>query len=91
MTARVQVRFLLHFETWAGTKEAFVQADTLGELLAKVQRDCGLEDRILDGARTKPWTRVLLNGRDAFVLNGLETRLAPGDRVALVFPFMESG
>lgn len=91
MSARVQVRFLLHFEAWAGTKEAFVEADTLGELLARVQLEYRLEDRILDGARTKPWTRVLLNGRDASLLDGLETRLSPGDRVALVFPFMESG
>ena len=91
MSVRVQVRFLLHFEGWAGTKEAFVEAETVGELLAKVQDEYGLRDRILDGDRTKPWTRVLLNGRDVFLLDGLGTPLSLGDRIALVFPFIESG
>jgi len=91
MCPQVDVRFLLHFREWAGTPEARIEADTVRDLVARVQRDFHLEGRILEGSRPRPWTRILLNGRDVMLLGGLDRKLSPGDRVAFVYPFMESG
>lgn len=90
MSPQVSVTFLLHFREWARAKEAQIQADTIGELVSKVEPQFHLEGRILDGGRPKPWTRILLNGRDVMLLDGLHTKLRPGDQVHLVYPFMES-
>ncbi|MFP4591089.1 MAG: MoaD/ThiS family protein [Halobacteriales archaeon] len=40
------------------------------------------------GDRTRPYARVLVNGRFNEHLDGLDTRLRDGDRVALMYPFV---
>lgn len=41
-----------------------------------------------EGEQTKPFARVLVNGRFNEHLGGLDTRLEDGDRVALMKPFV---
>lgn len=41
-----------------------------------------------EGERTRPYARVLVNGRFNELLDGFDTELEDGDRVALVNPFM---
>lgn len=41
-----------------------------------------------EGEQTRAYARVLVNGRFNESLDGLDTRLDDGDRVALVYPFM---
>ncbi|AQL44004.1 pterin cluster protein [Halorientalis sp. IM1011] len=41
-----------------------------------------------EGEQTRAYARVLVNGRFNESLDGLDTALADGDRVALVYPFM---
>jgi molybdopterin converting factor small subunit len=41
-----------------------------------------------EGEQTRAYARVLVNGRFNESLDGLDTVLADGDRVALVYPFM---
>jgi len=91
MSPHVRVKFLLHFREWAGAKETELEAATLGELIDKVEHRFHLEGKILAGARPPPWTRILVNGRDAMLTEGRETRLESGDQVAFVYPFMDGG
>ena len=41
-----------------------------------------------EGEQTRAYARVLVNGRFNELLDGLDTHLEDGDRVALVYPFM---
>ena len=41
-----------------------------------------------DGERTRAYARILVNGQFNEVLDGFDTELEPGDRVALVNPFL---
>lgn len=41
-----------------------------------------------DGEQTRAYARVCVNGRFNEALDGLDTELADGDRVALIYPFM---
>jgi molybdopterin converting factor small subunit len=41
-----------------------------------------------DGERTRAYARILVNGQFNEVLDGFDTELADGDRVALVNPFL---
>lgn len=41
-----------------------------------------------EGEQTRPYARVLVNGRFNELLDGFDTELEDGDRVALVNPFM---
>ncbi len=91
MSPEVEVGFLLHFREWTGTSRARAEAGTVRELIAKLERTYPLAGKILAGPRPRPWTRILLNGRDVMLLDGLDTRLKAGDRVALAYPWMESG
>lgn len=41
-----------------------------------------------EGEQTRPYARVTVNGRFNEHLDGLDTELADGDRVALLYPFI---
>jgi molybdopterin converting factor small subunit len=41
-----------------------------------------------EGEQTRPYARVLVNGRFNELYEGFDTELEEGDRVALVYPFM---
>jgi molybdopterin converting factor small subunit len=38
----------------------------------------------------RPWARVLVNGRSHEFLNGLDTELRNGDRIALIYPYADN-
>jgi len=84
--------------------EAFLEAYDIADLLvAETEAEASTEgwarlpdldalpDRWVDnpeGERTRPYARVLVNGRFNELLDGFDTELEDGDRVALVNPFM---
>ena len=41
-----------------------------------------------EGEQTKPYARVLVNGKFNEVLDGFDTRIEDGDRVSFVYPFI---
>jgi molybdopterin converting factor small subunit len=41
-----------------------------------------------EGEQTKPYARVLVNGKFNEVLDGFDTKIEDGDRVSLVYPFI---
>jgi molybdopterin converting factor small subunit len=41
-----------------------------------------------EGEQTKPYARVLINGKFNEVLDGFDTGIENGDRVSLVYPFI---
>jgi len=41
-----------------------------------------------EGEQTKPYARVLVNGKFNEVLDGFDTKIADDDRVSLVYPFI---
>ncbi|WP_299332956.1 MoaD/ThiS family protein [Haloplanus sp.] len=41
-----------------------------------------------EGEQTKPYARVLINGKFNEVLDGFDTEIEDGDRVSLVYPFI---
>ncbi|SDK19622.1 hypothetical protein [Natronorubrum texcoconense] len=41
-----------------------------------------------DGDRSRPYGRICLDGQFSDNLDGLETRLEDGDRIALLYPFL---
>lgn len=83
------MKFLLHFRDWAGEKEVKMEANTIRDLIEKLHQRYNLRGRILDDSRPKLYVRIFINGRDAMLLSGLDTRLRSGDSVALVYPFIE--
>jgi molybdopterin converting factor small subunit len=38
----------------------------------------------------RPWARVLVNGRSHEFVDGLDTELHNGDRIALIYPYTEN-
>ncbi|WP_396610539.1 MoaD/ThiS family protein [Haloferax sp. S1W] len=55
---------------------------------AKTDRLPGTWRKNPEGEQTRAYARVMVNGRFNELLDGLDTRLEDGDRVALVYPFM---
>ncbi|MFB6255234.1 MAG: MoaD/ThiS family protein [Haloplanus sp.] len=41
-----------------------------------------------EGEQTKPYARVLVNGKFNELLDGFDTRIEDGDRVSFVYPFI---
>jgi sulfur-carrier protein adenylyltransferase/sulfurtransferase len=68
-------------------KEARIsaEANSLGKLLATIaDRFPGLKDRIYHDGVIAPHLNIYINGEEMHSLNGLDTALTEGDRVALV-------
>jgi MoaD family protein len=75
----------------AGQAEFAVEAATVGEALAML---CAanevLQEAIFDGGHLRPHVRVMVNGHDTELLDGLETPVRDGDQIA-VFPPIAGG
>lgn len=75
----------------AGQAEFSVAAATVGEALAQLcANNVDLQDAIFDGGRLRPHVRVMVNGHDTELLDGLETPVRKGDQIA-VFPPIAGG
>lgn len=63
----------------------------LREALEEILGFYRIRDLILTSEGSlRPWARILLNGRMHELVGGLEAKLNDGDRIALVYPFIES-
>ena len=72
-------------------QELDIPAATVGELLAELGRRFPALRPILEQQREgRPYVKVLVNGRLADQLQGLDTPLGPGDTVG-VFPPVAGG
>lgn len=75
----------------AGQAEFAVEAATVGEALAQLCANyVDLQDAIFDGGQLRPHVRVMVNGHDTELLDGLETPVREGDQIA-VFPPIAGG
>ncbi|MHA1302490.1 MAG: ubiquitin-like small modifier protein 1 [Candidatus Heimdallarchaeaceae archaeon] len=70
-----------------GKKQLEMKAETVEDLLGQLFRKYGegLESELTDNTgQLKKVYRVIINGRNVNLLNGLETKLKEGDLVAIV-------
>ncbi len=94
----VTVKGVANFADLLGTREpqeiAVPQGTTVRDLLAILIKEYGerLAARIFtaESGELRKDFRPLLNGRDLFFLNGLDTELKDGDRFTLM-PFLAGG
>lgn len=90
---RVTVRFLSIARLRAGTSgaELSFSENKLGDVVQEIVKRYDIADIILtEDGEVRPWARVLVNGRSQEFLGGLDTRLAEGDRIALIYPYAEA-
>ncbi|WP_049918089.1 MoaD/ThiS family protein [Haloferax denitrificans] len=64
------------------------EADATTRGWARVERPPGTWRKNPEGEQTRPYARVLVNGVFNENLDGFDTRLEDGDRVALMKPFL---
>jgi MoaD family protein len=88
----VQVEILGHFAELAGRKGAAVEIDTptVAGLLAQIRKSWshGFIEAIWDRENEEPTHSVVIlaNGKPIYHQDGLETKLAEGDRVTFLPP-----
>jgi molybdopterin synthase sulfur carrier subunit len=71
----------------AGTTEVFVEGDTVRAVLQSLCADnAALAAAIFDGTQLRAHLRVLVNGRDIELAQGLDTLLEMHDQVAIFSP-----
>jgi molybdopterin synthase sulfur carrier subunit len=75
----------------AGKSELAAAGATIREALEAV---CAgnekLQTAVFDGSTLRPHVRVMINGRDSELADGLETAVSPNDQIA-VFPPIAGG
>lgn len=90
----VQVRLLANFQEMAGTGQIDLDAGNVREVLdLLVDRYEGLSTELFeskDRGRLRDRVKIMVNGINIEFLEGLETELGEGDRVA-VFPTIAGG
>ena len=92
--ARVTVKLFTSLREIAGTKETTIEGESVRETLDELVRAYGdkfysaIFDR--DTGKIRRYYSVLVNGRNIYLLDGLDTRLKDGDTVS-VFPPVGGG
>ena len=90
----VEVKFFATFRDIAGRPKIDTEAETVSEALADVtERFAGLEDAVFDDESEnslKSNVVLMVNGRNILHLNGLDTSLEDGDKLA-IFPPVGGG
>lgn len=76
----------------ANIRQMGVPGRTIREVLSALCGDKpGLRAALLDGDQLRPYVRVMVNGRDIELAQGLETVLASEDQVAIFPPIVGGG
>ncbi|MGQ4832349.1 MAG: MoaD family protein [Candidatus Asgardarchaeia archaeon] len=87
--AKVRVLPLARVRAIMGVKETTIEAETVEELIKKLIKKYGknLEAELFDSrGNLKDYYRIVINGRNIKLLNGLKTRLKDNDLVAIMPP-----
>ena len=91
---KVRMKMFANMQEISGTGEVSLEADTVMSALEQlVDMFARLKAEIFEdyGRRElKARVKIMVNGRNIDYLDGLETRLSEGDRVA-VFPILAGG
>ena len=75
----------------AGQAEIMVDGETVGEVLARlVNNNLALQEVIFSGDALQTHVRVMINGRDIELADGLQTAVSADDQIA-VFPPLAGG
>jgi molybdopterin synthase sulfur carrier subunit len=75
----------------AGTKEQDITGATIREVLEKICADDeSLRKAIFEGTKLHQHVRVMVNGRDSELVQGLETPVSEDDQIA-IFPPIAGG
>ncbi len=88
--ANVTLKFTgnVHTRMGAYQMDFSFEGNKLRELLDAVTVQHSLRDLLLDASgNIKPYARVLVNGRFAELLEGLDTPVRDGDTVVLIHPY----
>ncbi len=88
--AQVTLKFTGNVHTRMGAfgLDYSFEGSRLGDLLNSVTASYNVRDLLLDDrGRIKPHARVLVNGRFAEVLQGLDTPVRDGDTIVLIHPY----
>ena len=87
----MKIKFYGGLRQIAGNKELEITGTTIREVLEKICEDNeSLHMAIFDGANLHQHVRVLVNGRDSELAEGLETPVSANDQIAL-FPPIAGG
>lgn len=92
--ARVTVKLFTSLREIAGTKETTIEGESVRETLDELVQAYGdkfysaIFDR--DTGKIRRYYSVLVNGRNIYLLDGLDTKLKDGDTVS-VFPPVGGG
>ena len=81
------VTFLGDVRAAAGRASLEIQADTVAALLSDIGRAVGpaFAGLLIGEGGLQPDVEVLVNGRNVEFLAGLDTRLAPADRITVFY------
>jgi molybdopterin synthase sulfur carrier subunit len=87
----MEIKFYGGLRQIAGTKELVITGVTIREVLEKICADNeSLCMAIFDGTNLHQHVRVMVNGRDSELAQGLETPLSGDDQIA-IFPPIAGG
>jgi molybdopterin synthase sulfur carrier subunit len=76
---------------WAGVSQAQADGVTVRRVIETLcANNAALRDAILDGDTLRAHVRVMVNGRDAELAQGLDTPVRAGDQIA-IFPPIAGG
>ena len=85
------IKLFANLRLLAGTAELEVPGDTVQAVLENLFLKKGiLKTHILDGDKLRPYVRVMVNGMDVELGQGLSTPLNLGDQVT-IFPPITGG
>ncbi|UCD42575.1 MAG: MoaD/ThiS family protein [Chloroflexota bacterium] len=87
----MKIKFYGGLRQIAGTKDQEIAGATIREVLEKICADNeSLRMAIFDGTNLHQHVRVMVNGRDSELAQGLETPVSANDQIA-IFPPIAGG